>query len=43
LLAVHTGSGLGGIFLAAGLGMTAFVIISLPSLVLRVGYTKAVR
>jgi putative MATE family efflux protein len=38
LLVVHTGSGLGGIFLAAGLGMSAFGIISLPSLLLRVGY-----
>jgi hypothetical protein len=38
LLVVHTGSGLGGIFLAAGLGMSAFGLISLPSLLLRVGY-----
>jgi len=42
-LVVYTGGGLGGIFLAAGLGMAAFGIISLPSLLLRVGYSKAVR
>jgi putative MATE family efflux protein len=40
LLVVHTGGGLGGIFLAAGLGMAAFGIISLPSLLWRVGYTR---
>jgi Na+-driven multidrug efflux pump len=37
LLVIHTGSGLGGIFLAAGLSMAAFGVISLPSLLLRVG------
>jgi hypothetical protein len=40
LLVVQTGGGLGGIFLAAGLGMAAFGLISLPSLLLRVGYRR---
>jgi putative MATE family efflux protein len=40
LLVVHTGSGLYGIFLAAGLGMVAFGLISLPSLLLRIGYGR---
>jgi Na+-driven multidrug efflux pump len=38
---VHTGGGLGGIFFAAGLGMTAFGLVSLPSLLLAVGYEKS--
>lgn len=42
LLVVHAGSGLDSIFLAAGLGMAVFGVISLPSLLLRVGYGKAV-
>uniref|UniRef100_UPI0019540615 hypothetical protein n=1 Tax=Klebsiella pneumoniae TaxID=573 RepID=UPI0019540615 len=40
LLVVHTGGGLGGIFLAAGLGMAAFGLIGLCGLLLRVGYGK---
>jgi Na+-driven multidrug efflux pump len=40
LLVIHTGNGLGGIFLAAGLGMAAFGLISLPSLLFRVGYSQ---
>ena len=38
LLVIHAGAGLGGIFLAAGLGMAAFGLLSLPSLVWQVGY-----
>src|SRR5882757_823081 len=38
LLVIHAGGGLGGIFLAAGLGMAAFGLLSLPSLVWKVGY-----
>ena len=38
LLVVQAGAGLGGIFLAAGLGMAAFGLLSLPSLVWQVGY-----
>jgi Na+-driven multidrug efflux pump len=37
-LALHLGGGLNGIFLAAGLGMTIFGCLSLPGLVLRIGY-----
>jgi Na+-driven multidrug efflux pump len=38
LLVIRAGVGLGGIFLAAGLGMAAFGLLSLPSLVWKVGY-----
>jgi Na+-driven multidrug efflux pump len=38
LLVIHAGAGLAGIFLAAGLGMAAFGLLSLPSLVWQVGY-----
>jgi hypothetical protein len=38
LLVVHTGGGLGGIFLAAGLGMAAFGLLRLPSLIGKTGY-----
>jgi len=37
-LALRVGTGLGGIFSAAGLGMTAFGCISLLGLISRVGY-----
>jgi Na+-driven multidrug efflux pump len=37
-LALRVGTGLGGIFFAAGLGMTAFGCISLLGLISRVGY-----
>ena len=37
-LALRFAAGLGGIFLAAGLGMTAFGCVSLLGLILRVGY-----
>lgn len=40
LLVVHTDGGLGGIFLAAGLGMATFGLISFPSLLFQVGYRK---
>ena len=43
LLVVQTGGDLGGIFLAAGLGMAAFGLISLPSLLLAIGYDRADR
>jgi len=38
MLALHLGSGLGGIFLAAGLGMAAFGSVSVAGLLLRMGY-----
>jgi hypothetical protein len=38
LLVVHTGGGLGDIFLAAGFGMAAFGLLSLPSLIGKTGY-----
>jgi putative MATE family efflux protein len=39
-LAIHTSSNLNGIFLAAGLGMAAFGLISLGGLLLRAGFRR---
>jgi Na+-driven multidrug efflux pump len=36
--ALHLGGGLNGIFLAAGIGMATFGCLSLPGLILRIGY-----
>jgi Na+-driven multidrug efflux pump len=43
LLVVQTGGDLGAIFLAAGVGMAAFGLISLPSLLLGVGHIQEER
>ena len=42
-MALRTGGGLSGIFLAAGLGMAAFGSFSLPGLILRTGYVSKIR